>query len=52
MLMPILAIVLGLAVLMWSADKFVDGAAATAKHLGVSSLLIGMVVVGFGTSAP
>ena len=52
MLMPILAIVLGLAVLVWSADKFVDGAAATAKHLGMPSILIGMVVVGFGTSAP
>lgn len=52
MLMPILAVVLGLAVLVWSADKFVDGAAATAKHLGMPSILIGMVVVGFGTSAP
>ena len=38
--------------LVWSADKFVEGAAATAKHLGMPSLLIGMVVVGFGTSAP
>ncbi|MDQ5770554.1 calcium/sodium antiporter [Thiothrix subterranea] len=52
MLMPLLAILAGFALLMWSADKFVDGAAATAKHLGVSTLLIGMVVVGFGTSAP
>lgn len=52
MLMPLLAILAGFALLMWSADKFVDGAAATAKHLGVSTLLIGIVVVGFGTSAP
>jgi cation:H+ antiporter len=52
MWMPVFAVLVGLAILMWSADKFVEGAAATAKHLGVSSLLIGMVVVGFGTSAP
>ncbi|EIJ36345.1 calcium/sodium antiporter [Thiothrix nivea] len=52
MLLPLAAIVVGLAVLVWSADKFVEGAAATAKHLGMPSLLIGMVVVGFGTSAP
>jgi cation:H+ antiporter len=46
------AIIIGLWLLVWSADKFVLGAAATAKHLGMPSLLIGMVVVGFGTSAP
>jgi len=46
------AIVLGLALLVWSADRFVDGAAATANHFGMSPLLIGMVVVGFGTSTP
>lgn len=37
---------------MWSADRFVEGAAVTAKHAGMPSLLIGMVIVGFGTSAP
>lgn len=42
----------GLLLLVWSADRFVDGAAATARHLGVPPLLIGMLVVGFGTSAP
>jgi cation:H+ antiporter len=47
-----LAIVAGFALLVWSADKFVDGAAATAKHLGMPSLLIGILIVGFGTSAP
>ena len=46
------AIVFGLAALVWSADRFVDGAAATARLLGVPALLVGMVVVGFGTSAP
>ncbi|MBP9491088.1 MAG: calcium/sodium antiporter [Aliarcobacter sp.] len=46
------AIIAGFAILVWSADKFVDGAAATAKHLGMPSLLIGILIVGFGTSAP
>lgn len=48
----ILSVVVGLAVLVWSADRFVAGAAAIAKHLGVSSLIIGITIVGFGTSAP
>ncbi|MDP4547390.1 MAG: calcium/sodium antiporter [Marinobacter sp.] len=52
MLMAIGAIILGLILLVWSADKFVEGAAATAKHLGMPALLIGMVIIGFGTSAP
>ncbi|WP_105104428.1 calcium/sodium antiporter [Microbulbifer pacificus] len=52
MILALLAIVAGFALLMWSADRFVDGAAATAKHAGMPSLLIGMVIVGFGTSAP
>jgi len=50
--MALAAIVAGLVVLVWSADRFVDGAAATARHLGLPPLLIGMVVIGFGTSAP
>jgi cation:H+ antiporter len=48
----ILAIVGGFVLLVWSADRFVEGAAATAGHAGMPSLLIGMVIVGFGTSAP
>ncbi|MBR9908058.1 MAG: calcium/sodium antiporter [Gammaproteobacteria bacterium] len=52
MLLPILAVIFGLALLVWSADKFVEGAAATANHLGMPALLIGMVIIGFGTSAP
>lgn len=47
-----LAVILGLALLIWSADRFVDGAAATAQRLGMPPLLIGMVIIGFGTSAP
>lgn len=52
MLMATAAIVVGLVLLVWSADKFIEGAAATAKHLGMPALLIGMVIIGFGTSAP
>ena len=42
----------GLAALAWSSDVFVDGAAAVAKALGISPFVIGMVIIGFGTSAP
>lgn len=52
MLLPLLAVVLGLVLLIWSAEKFIDGAAATSRWLGLSPLLIGMLVIGFGTSAP
>lgn len=52
MALPLLLIVLGLIILVFSADWFVEGAAAIARHLGMSPLLIGMVIVGFGTSAP
>jgi len=52
MLVASLAILGGFILLVWSADRFVEGAAATAKHAGMPSLLIGMVIVGFGTSAP
>ena len=48
----ILAILVGFVLLIWSADRFVDGAAVSAKYAGMPSLLIGMIVVGFGTSAP
>ena len=52
MILASIAVLVGLGLLVWSADRFVDGAAATAKHLGMPPLLIGMVIVGFGTSAP
>ncbi len=46
------AILAGFALLIWSADLFVSGASATARNLGVSPLIIGLTIVGFGTSAP
>lgn len=38
--------------LVWAADRFVLGAAAAARNFGVSTLIIGLTIVGFGTSAP
>lgn len=45
-------IIAGLILLIWSADRFLSGAAATAKGFGISPLLIGLTVVSLGTSAP
>jgi cation:H+ antiporter len=52
LILYLLGIIAGFCILVWSADKFVDGAASTAKHLGMPTLLIGILIVGFGTSAP
>jgi cation:H+ antiporter len=52
MLVSITLILVGFALLIWSSDRFVMGAAALARNLGVSPLLIGLTIVGFGTSAP
>lgn len=46
------AVVFGLALLVWSAGRFVEGSASIARHLKMPPLLIGMVILGFGTSAP
>ncbi len=48
----VVSVLFGLALLLWSADRFVVGASATARHFAMPPLLIGMLVVGFGTSAP
>ncbi|MFU8815554.1 MAG: calcium/sodium antiporter [Pseudomonadales bacterium] len=47
-----LALLIGFITLVWSADRFLSGAASTATHLGVSKLMIGLTVVSLGTSAP
>ena len=52
MLLAVSALVLGLVILVWSADRFVIGAAASARILGVSPLVIGLTIVSLGTSAP
>ena len=52
MLGNIFEVVAGLLLLIWGADRFVHGAAATARNLGVTPLLIGLTIVAFATSAP
>ncbi|GAA0580081.1 calcium/sodium antiporter [Halomonas salifodinae] len=52
MLIALLAVLLGFAGLLWSADRFVGAAAATAYRAGMSRLLVGMTIVALGTSAP
>ncbi len=52
MLGNIFAIVAGLFLLIWGADRFVHGAASVARNLGVAPLLIGLTIVAFATSAP
>jgi cation:H+ antiporter len=49
---PFFAVIVGLALLVWGSDRFVHGASATARNLGVSPLIIGLTIVGVGTSAP
>ena len=48
----VLALIVGFITLVWSADKFLSGAASTADHMGMSKMLIGLTVVALGTSAP
>jgi cation:H+ antiporter len=52
MLLSIAAVFFGIIILIWSADRFVDGASGLARNMGLAPLLVGMLVVGFGTSAP
>lgn len=52
MILALCAIVAGLVILVRSADLFVDGSVGVARYFGMSTFLVGMVVVGFGTSAP
>lgn len=52
MLIALVAILVGIALLVVGANLFVDGAASLARRLGMPPLLIGMVVIGFGTSMP
>jgi cation:H+ antiporter len=52
MFLSIIGLVFSLALLIWSADHFIDGAAVAAKYIRIPPLLIGMLIVGFGTSAP
>ncbi len=52
MTLTLLVMLVGLVILAWSAERFIEGAAVVAGRLGMSPMLVGMVIVGFGTSAP
>jgi len=52
LLWPIVYILVGLSLLIWSGDRFVTGAAALARNLGMAPMLVGLTIVAFGTSAP
>ena len=52
MLLNIIEVIGGLVLLIWGADRFVHGAAATARNMGVAPLMIGLTIVAFATSAP
>lgn len=52
MLGNITEVIIGLLLLIWGADRFVHGAAAAARNLGVAPLMIGLTIVSFATSAP
>ncbi len=52
LLYAVVAVLVGLAALVYGADRFVLGAASLARNFGVSPLLIGVLVIGLGTSAP
>lgn len=51
-MLSFITLVFGFVLLVWGADKFVAGASALARRLGVSPLLVGLTIVAFGTSAP
>nr|WP_321396184.1 calcium/sodium antiporter [uncultured Desulfobacter sp.] len=52
MILYLFSVIAGFLLLIWSADRFVEGSSITAKRLGMPPLLIGMIIVGFGTSTP
>lgn len=52
MLIQVLILIVSLAALVWSADKFVFGASAVARNFGISPMIIGLTIVAMGSSAP
>ncbi|WP_029934012.1 calcium/sodium antiporter [Thiomicrospira pelophila] len=52
LILPSALLIIGLALLVWSSDVFIEGAASTALRYKVSPLIIGVVIIGFGTSSP
>jgi len=52
MLLYFAMVICGISLLVWSADRFTDGAAAIARNLGISPLIVGLTIVAMGSSAP
>ncbi len=52
MLLNFALIFIGIALLVWSADRFTDAASAIARNFGVSPLIVGLTIVAMGSSAP
>ncbi len=52
MFLSVVIFLVGLIVLSWSADRFVYGASALAKNIGISPMMIGLTIVAMGSSAP
>ncbi len=52
MLIALLQLAAGFVLLIWSADRLVEGASALARNFGISPMVVGLTIVGFGTSAP
>ncbi|TVP57371.1 MAG: calcium/sodium antiporter [Halomonadaceae bacterium] len=52
LLLPLVAVIAGLALLVWSADHFIEGAIALARRYAIPPVVIGLTLVAFGTSAP
>tara|TARA_Y100000590_G_C15674450_1_gene997445 strand:+ start:873 stop:1829 length:957 start_codon:yes stop_codon:yes gene_type:complete len=52
MVISISALIFGIIILVWGADRFIENSSIVAKKLGISELIIGLTLVAFGTSAP
>ena len=52
MWLAVIAVLIGLTILVWNADVFIEGATTLANHLRVPSFLVGVVILDLGTSAP
>lgn len=52
LLLAIIFVIVGLVLLIWSADRFVFGASSVARTAGISPMIIGLTIVAMGSSAP
>lgn len=52
MLLNIIYIIIGVALVLWGADRMTDGAASLARRMHISEMVIGLTIVAAGTSAP